>query len=71
MIKDHLPYDEQQALESICRHHGVEDSALIKDLATFGDWIHQTEVAKLHLGHYSLPRPPFLHVLLGLMGIFK
>lgn len=68
MIKAHLPYDEQKALEAICKHHGVEDPALITDLATFGDWIHQSEVDKGRLGPFH-SKPPYLIALLGIMGI--
>lgn len=69
MIQDFLPIEEQDALENICRHHGVDDNkALIKDLATFGNWIHESEVARLRFGQAT--KPPILLVLLSKMGIY-
>jgi hypothetical protein len=68
MITDFLPIEEQDALENICRFHGVDDKALIKDLATFGNWIHESEVARLRFGYAH--KPPLLLVLLSKMGIY-
>jgi len=67
MLKDYLAYDEQQALESICRFHNVDDSELIKHLAEFCNWTRADEAAKGHLGGDS---PPFLIVLLSQLGIY-
>lgn len=66
MISDHLPYEQQDALERILRHHGVDDPALIKDLATFGNWIALDVEDKTH---FRVPQAPFLLALLGMMGV--
>ena len=67
MINDFLPHDEQHALEAILRHHHVEDPELAKHLAQLGNWIHLAEQAKFNRNL----QPPFLLVLLSLMGIYK
>lgn len=66
MISDRLPYDEQDALETILRFHGADDPALVNRLATLINWVHEFERAKLDRSR----RPPFLISLLGMMGIW-
>ena len=67
VINDFLPYDEQHTLEAILRHHGKgQDTALAKDLATFGNWIHLVEQARFNRS-LQLPLPL---VLLSTMGIY-
>ena len=61
-----LPYEEDHALKLICAHHGVTDEALIKDLSSLCCWIHDEERASHDPGQST---PPFLLVLLSLMGI--
>jgi len=70
MIHDSLPYEEQHALETILRHHGVDPrgdgTQLTKDLAQLGNWIHQAERSKFDRNQ----KPPFLIALLSMMGIY-
>lgn len=68
MINNHLPYEQQKALEAICRSHGVQDKDLIADLATFGNWIRTDEQDKARLNR--VPQAPYLIVLLSTMGIY-
>ena len=72
MINSHLPYEEQHALEAILRHHGLDPKGgaaqLTADLASFGNWIHQAEQARLRLG--SSTPPPFLIAFLSGLGVY-
>lgn len=65
-VKNFLPYDEQNALESICRHHHIEDPQALKDLAALMLWVHQYELAKIDRSS----RPPLLIALLSMMGVY-
>jgi hypothetical protein len=76
MIKDHLEYDQQHALEAILRHHldlpgldPVRRGQLKHDLATFINWIIAEKDSKLRFG--SGGEPPPLIVLLGQMGLYS
>lgn len=66
MIDDQLPWEEQDALRKILAHHGVNDPALTKDLAIFGNWMRQDVEDKTH---FRTPKAPFLLSLLGMMGV--
>jgi hypothetical protein len=77
MIKDHLEYEEQHALEAILRHHlpdevpvgGLVDYGPLKhDLATFINWMVEVQKAKTKFG--NPPQPPYLLALLGQLGIY-
>lgn len=68
MMKDRLPYEEQKALEAICRHHGVDDPELIAHLAAFGNWIRTDEADRARLSRN--PAAPYLITLLSTMGIY-
>ncbi|WP_156431655.1 hypothetical protein [Mycobacterium sp. GA-1199] len=59
-----IDYAENQTLERICRAHGADNPALIKDLAALIDWAHASEKAA-HGG----PNPPFLLVLESMLGL--
>ncbi len=67
MIRDFLDWEEQHALELILKHHGVDDPALVTHLAQFINWIKADDEAKRRFGG---PKPPYLLVLLGQMGIY-
>jgi hypothetical protein len=71
VINDFLPLEEHQALEAILRHHDIDPRGdgknLARDLAQLGNWIHLSEQAKFNRNL----QPPFLLVLLSLMGIYK
>jgi len=76
MIKDHLEYDQQHALEAILRHHlgpplegELLEQELKRDLATFINWIIAEKDSKLRFGPGG--EPPPLIVLLGQMGLYS
>jgi hypothetical protein len=74
VIKDHLEYEEQHALEAILCHHlspGAPHGPLKRDLATFINWVRATEATKSKFSVLADEHPPFLIVLLGQMGIYS
>ena len=63
-----IPYDEEDAIKRVLRHHHVPVSRkLVDDLADLLSWVHESEQASVHFGH---PKPPFLLVLLSKLGIY-
>lgn len=64
-----IPYDEEEALKRILRHHGVSlTRKMVADLSELMGWVHETERAKFKLTNAD--PPPYLLVLLSSMGIF-
>lgn len=70
MLSPYLDYQEDTTLKAILRHHGIDpnDSKLMENLSTFVNWIRADERAK-HKLTPGAEQPPFLLVLLSLMGI--
>lgn len=67
MLSEHLPYGEQDALDAIMKHHGVDNPALTKHIAQLMNWVRETEEDKSRLGRRF--NAPLLIVLLSQMGI--
>lgn len=67
MLKDYLPASEQDALQRICHHHGIDDPELIKDLAAFGNWIREDAMDRVRLNR--VPQAPFLLSFLSMRGL--
>jgi hypothetical protein len=65
---DMLPYNEEDALRRILRHHGIDKPAAVTDLSALLDWVHQSEQAKVALRRGTEPMP--LLSLLGTLGIY-
>jgi hypothetical protein len=66
-----LPYDEEDALRRILRHHHAPvDRKLVDDLSTFVDWIKECEQAKIHHLARNHPQPRILGTVLSTMGIY-
>lgn len=66
MLNSWLDYEEQSALEAICRFHGATDPALIAHLAEFCNWVTACERAKFNRSG----QPPLLIAQLSSMGIY-
>lgn len=67
MLRDYLPVEEQDVLQRICHHHGVDDPELIKDLAAFGNWLREDTLDRVRLNR--VPQAPFLLTFLSLRGL--
>ena len=68
MLSNLLPWDEEDALRRILRHHNVAVSReIVRDLSTLINWMLECERAKSHLTETP---PPFLLTVLGGMGIY-
>jgi len=69
MLSPYLDYQEASTLKAILRHGGVEPTdKLVENLGTFVNWVRADEKAKHRLTG-GADQPPFLLVLLSLMGI--
>ena len=71
MLSPYLDYQERTTLRAILRFHGVEegDGKLEEHLSTFINWVRADEKAK-HRLTVGTDNPPYLLVLLSLMGIY-
>lgn len=70
MLSPYLDYQEATTLKAILRHHGVEPTdKLVENLSTFLNWVRADERAKHRLTG-GADQPPYLLVLLSLMGIY-
>lgn len=70
MISNQLPYDEDDALKRILRHHGVALSRpLLRDLSALINWVRKLERSKVALGSFK-DRPPYMLSFLGSLGIY-
>lgn len=68
MIKSSLPFEEDDALKRILRHHNVPvTSALLNNLSQLINWVHEFEQSKAQF-HPQDPIP--MISLLGAMGIY-
>lgn len=69
MLSPYLDYQEATTIKAILRHSGVEPTdKLVENLGTFVNWVRADEKAKYKLTP-GAEQPPFLLVLLSLMGI--
>lgn len=72
MLSPYLDYQEATTVKAILRKHGIDpdtgDGKLMENLSTFVNWIRADERAK-HKLTPGAEQPPYLLVLLSLMGI--
>ena len=70
MLSPYLDYQEATTIKAILRHSGVEPTdKLVENLSTFLNWVRADERAKHRLTG-GADQPPYLLVLLSLMGIY-
>ena len=72
MLSSYLDYQEATTVKAILRKSGIDpdmdDGKLMERLSTFVNWVRADERAK-HKLTPGAEQPPFLLVLLSLMGI--
>ena len=72
MLSSYLDYQEATTVKAILRKHGIDpdtdDGKLMERLSTFINWVRADERAK-HKLTPGAEQPPYLLVLLSLMGI--
>jgi hypothetical protein len=72
MLSPYLDYQEATTIKAILRKSGIDpdtgDGKLMENLSTFVNWVRADERAK-HKLTPGAEQPPYLLVLLSLMGI--
>ena len=73
MLSSYLDYQEATTVKAILRKSGIDpdtdDGKLMERLSTFVNWVRADERAK-HKLTPGAEQPPYLLVLLSLMGIY-
>lgn len=73
MLSPYLDYQEATTVKAILRKSGIDpdtdDGKLMERLSTFVNWVRADERAK-HKLTPGAEQPPYLLVLLSLMGIY-
>jgi hypothetical protein len=73
MLSPYLDYQEATTIKAILRKSGIDpdtgDGKLMENLSTFVNWVRADERAK-HKLTPGAEQPPYLLVLLSLMGIY-